>query len=215
MKIAVIGAGGRVGQRTVQEALRRGHEVTAVVRDPSSFQQRDDRVTVTAADVTDADQVVRAVRGHDAVISAVGPAYENGDMQLLTRAAQCLLTALPRAGVRRLIVVGGAASLEVAPGVRLLDTPDFPDAFKPIGKAHADALDVFRASDTDVDWAFVSPPAMLEPGERTGRYQVGGDQFLMGANGQPSISMEDYAIALLDEAESGTHVRKRFAVVNG
>jgi putative NADH-flavin reductase len=214
MRIAVIGAGGRVGRRTVQEALAREHEVTAVVRNASAFELNGSRLTVRAGDVTDAGAMADVVRGHDAVISAVGPAYENGDMQLLATAARTLLDALPRAGVRRLVVVGGAASLEVAPGFRLLDSPEFPDEYRPIGVAHAEALEVFRTSDADVDWAFVSPPAMLEPGERTGTYQLGGDQLLTGTNGQSAISMEDYAIALVDEAEKAAHPRARFTVVN-
>jgi putative NADH-flavin reductase len=214
MKIAVIGAGGRVGRRTVQEALSRGHEVKALVRHPSAFDLTGDRLTVSEADATDPTQVADGVRGTDAVISAVGPAWQSGDPAVVPQTARSLLAALPRAGVRRLIFVGGAASLEVAPGVRLMDTPQFPDDYKPIGVAHAEALDVFRASDADVDWAFVSPPPMLEPGERTGKYRVGGDQLLTGANGQPYISMEDYAIALVDEAENGSHKLVRFTVAN-
>jgi putative NADH-flavin reductase len=199
MKIVVFGAGGHVGPLVVDEAKRRGHEVTAV--------------THREADVLDAASVASAAAGHDVAISAVGPGESSGATIVLD-AARPLLDGLSRAGVPRLIVVGGAGGLEVAPGVRLVDTPEFPEAWKPIALAHAEALELYRAADTDVDWTYVSPAALLEPGERTGGYRVGGDQLLTDPEGNSRISTADYAIALIDEAENGEHVRERFTVAH-
>jgi putative NADH-flavin reductase len=209
MKVIVFGAGGRVGRRVVEEALRRGHDVTAVVRDPS----RGDfppGVEVVVGDATDPDRVAQVSRGHEVAITTVGP--RPGEPGGLPRAARALLDGLPRAGVPRLVVNGGAGSLEHEPGVREMDRPDFPEAWKPSARAHAEALDVYRSADTGVDWSYISPASVLEPGERTGAYRVGGEQVLRDSAGRSHISMEDYAIALVDEAESPTHVRRRFTV---
>jgi putative NADH-flavin reductase len=213
MKIVVFGAGGHVGRLVAEEALDRGHEVTAAVRHPESFDLAGGGLRVVAADALDPDSVASAAAGHDVAVSAIGPAEDSGPA-LLPEAARSLLAGLERAGVRRLMVVGGAGSLEVAPGVRLVDTPEFPEAWTGVALAAADALDVFRAADTPVDWTYVSPAVLLEPGERTGRYRVGGDQLLTDAEGNSRISTADYAIALVDEAENAEHLRERFTVAN-
>jgi len=211
MRIVVFGAGGRVGSRTVAEALARGHDVTAVVRHPEAHDLQGDELTVLAGDATDPASVAEVAGGHDLAISTVGTGYGKAP-ETLPAAARALLDGLSRAGVPRLIVLGGAGSLEVAPGVRVLDTPDFHEEWKPDALAQAEALDLYRSATTDVDWTYVSPAALLQPGERTGRYRKGEDRLLVDDDGHSEISMEDYAVALLDEAESAEHVRRRFTV---
>lgn len=200
MKIAVYGAGGTIGQRIAAEARARGHAVTALGR---------------AAPVTDAAAVARAVAGHDAVVSAVGPGFGPSaqPLDMLSKAAHALLAGLTQAGVRRLVVVGGAGSLEVAPGKQLLDQPEFPAAWRPVAAAHRDALDVYRRyPGSEVEWTYFSPAALIEPGARTGRHRTGGDRLLADEKGQSRISAEDFAIAILDELERPKSIRKRITV---
>jgi putative NADH-flavin reductase len=208
MKIALFGATGMIGERIAKEALARGHQVTAIVRDPARLAVADNHLRVVGGDVSDAGSVAAAVVGHDVVVSAVGPSAGNGDPQMLLTAAHALVEGLGRAGVKRLLVVGGAGSLDIAPGVRLVDTPNFPAAWKPLALAHADALDVYRAA--DLDWTFFSPAALIAPGERTGEYRTGTDQLLADAEGNSFISAEDYAVALLAEIEQPQFIRRRF-----
>jgi putative NADH-flavin reductase len=139
-------------------------------------------------------------------------ARSDGDFASVAKNAGILLDALPKAGVKRLLWVGGAGSLEVAPGVKVIDDPHFPEAWKPEALAQAEALDLFRTSSADVDWTYISPAALIEPGERTGKYRIGGDQLLVDANGVSRISIEDYAAALLDRAEKNDAPRKRITV---
>jgi putative NADH-flavin reductase len=199
MKIALFGARGTIGQRIAAEARSRGHEVTALGRETN---------------VTDAKAVARAVAGHDAVISAVGPGLgKDAPADLLPGAARALLDGLRLAGVKRLLVVGGAGSLEVAPGKQLVDQPEFPASWKPVALAHRDALDVYRGDrGGEVEWTYVSPAALIQPGARTGKYRTGGDRLLVDASGQSRISAEDYAVALLDELEEPRSVRKWITV---
>jgi uncharacterized protein len=213
MRIVVFGGGGRVGSRTVAEALARGHEVTAAVRDPGAHTFQSDGLNVVAADATDPASVAQVAPGHDLAISTIGTGFGKTP-ETLSAAARALLEGLSRAGVARLIVLGGAGSLEVAPGVRVLDTPEFREEWKPDALAQAEALDVYRSAITDVDWTYVSPAALLEPGERTGEYRTGEDRLLVDDEGNSAISMEDFAVALVDEAESAEHVRRRFTVAS-
>jgi putative NADH-flavin reductase len=201
MKIAIIGATGRAGSRIAAEALRRGHSVTGVVRNPDKA-NAPQGVTLVKADATNPQELAPALRGHDWVVSAA-------KFQILK--AQPLIEAMRAAGVKRLFVVGGAASLETAPGRSLLDSPDFPEVYKAEavpGKAFLEDLRKVQ----DLDWTFLSPAAELAPGERTGKYRVGGDRLLADAEGKSHISMEDYAIAVLDELEQPKHVKQRFTV---
>jgi len=209
MRLIVFGANGRLGSRIVREGLERGHQITAVVRDPGRLQNSGERLTAVTGDVCDAGSVAAVATGHDAVISAVGPTG-NSRPDLVVEAARALIDGLTRAGVRRLVVGGGAGSLEVAPGVQLVDTPGFPKAWRDIAIAHRDALDVYRTA--DLDWTYISPAAMLEPGERTGKYRTGTDQLLTDEKGESRISMEDLAIAFLDEVEKPRFVRRRMTV---
>ena len=206
MRLIVFGANGRLGNRIVREALERGHQVTAVVRDPGRLQISGERLTAATGDVCDAGSVAAVATGHDAAISAIGPTG-NSRPDLVVEAARALIDGLTRAGVRRLVVVGGAGSLEVAPGVQLVDTPSFPKAWRDIAIAHRDALDLYRTA--ELDWTYISPAAMLEPGERTGKYRTGSDQLLTDGKGESRISMEDLAIAFLDEVEKPRFVRRR------
>jgi uncharacterized protein len=194
----------------VNELLRRGHTVRAVVRRGKRSRPAARAMPVVIADVTDADSVAEAVRGADAVVSAVGPGPDE-DLSVLTDAATALIKGLGTAGVHRLIVVGGAGSLEVSPGVQLLETPEFPAAWKPVAEAHREALGLYR-KEPDLEWTVVSPAAMIVPGERTGHYRAGGDQLLVDAKGESRISAEDYAVAVADELETPRHIRRRFTV---
>ncbi len=207
MKIALFGASGTIGQRIAQEALRRGHQVTAIVRDPAGVQISDPQLTVTQGNVLDPANVAQVAAGHDVVVSAISPRGQS--LQAVPDAAHSLLDGVKRAGVKRLVIVGGVGSLEVAPGLRLADTPDFPAAWKGIAQAHHEALDVYRQN-SDVDWAYASSAAFIAPGERTGTYRLGTDQLVTDEKGESRISAEDFAVALLDEIEQPRFSRQRF-----
>ena len=211
MKLALFGASGTIGQRILREALSRGHTVTAIVRDPSRVAGQGPNVQSVEGNILDPHSVATSVAGHDAVISAFGPGANQG-VEAVPQAVRSLLAGLRAAGVKRLAFVGGAGSLEVAPGVKVQDTPGWPAEFQGIAQAHTDALGVFRREGSDLDWTFLSPPALIEPGERTGKFRLGGDQLLTDDQGQSRISAEDYAIALLDEVEDPKHIRRRFTV---
>jgi putative NADH-flavin reductase len=200
MKIALIGATGNAGSRILAELSNRGHHVTAIARQPENVPALPG-VTSVKADVGDVAGLAAAIKGHDAVISSVH--FTASDPHKLIAAVQ-------EAGVPRYLVVGGAGSLEVAPGVKLIDTPEFPALYKAEASAGGAFLDLLRAQSA-LDWTFLSPSAMFVAGERTGKFRIGGDQLLSNAQGS-SISFEDYAIALADEIEKPAHSRKRFTV---
>jgi len=201
MNIALIGASGRVGSRVAKELLARGHKVTGIARDVSKVPAQNG-LTAKAADATQPAQLGPVLAGHDAVISAAK--FQSSD-------ANALLAAAKTSHIPRVLVVGGAGSLEIAPGKALIDTPEFPEAYKPEAAAGRDFLDTLKHEDA-VDWTFLSPSAEFMPGERTGNFRIGGDQLLSDANGRSWISMEDYAIALADELETPRHSRQRFTV---
>ncbi len=207
MKITLFGASGMIGAPILEELSARGHAVSAVVRDTSRVAALAG-VTAIQADIFNDASVAAAVSGSDVVVSAYGPGPASA--HLLVDAFQSLLKGLATAGVTRLIAVGGAGSLEVAPGLLLIDAPFFPAAWKEIAQAHSDALEVLKAS--DIDWTSVSPAAMIQPGERTGTFRLGKDQLLTDANGESKISTADFAIAVADEVERNSHVRQRFTV---
>lgn len=211
MRIALFGATGHIGHAILDEALARGHEVAAIVRDPARLDRRHERLHVVTGDAARPETWLAAVRGSDAAVASLS-ARRDGDQALLVANARTLLERLPDAGVPRLVWVGGAGSLEVAPGLRLLDTPDFPAEWKPEAEAQALALEAFRASASAIDWTMLSPAALIEDGERSGRYRLGGDQLLTDANGHSRISVADYAIALLDRVEQHDAPRRRVAV---
>lgn len=201
MKVVILGVSGRAGSRLLHELLQRGHQVTGIARDVSRVPAQPG-LNLASADVADSERLVPLLRGHDAVISTT---------RFVGSDAASLISAVKAAGVPRLLVVGGAGSLEVAPGVALIDTPEFPDAYKDEAGAGRDFLNVLRIEQA-LDWTFLSPSALFEPGERTGHFRLGRDSLLVDANGNSAISMEDYAIALVDELEKPQHSRQRFTV---
>ena len=207
MKIALFGAGGMIGSRIAQEALARGHEVTAVVRTPGKLALKHERLKEVTGDASDAASVARVTAGQDAVISAISIADQEG----LLRATAAQISGVKRSGAPRLLVVGGAGSLEVAPGLELVDAPDFPAAYKPPALAHREVLKEYRKTD-HLDWTYLSPAAVISPGERTGKFRLGGDQLVADAKGDSKISAEDYAVAMIDEVEKPRHIRQRFTL---
>lgn len=210
MRIALFGITGAVGSRIAKEALDRGHSVVGVVRDASNVSLRHPNLQYVTGNVLDPVSVAAVVKGSDAVISAVGPGnFEHS--AFLVDAARSLFSGIKQAGVDRLLLVGGAGSLEVAPGVQLVDAPGFPDAWKGIALAHRDAFEVIKTQ-KDLNWTYVAPAAMLEPGERTGRYRTGTDNLVADAQGNSRISMEDYAVAVIDEVERPQHPKARMSV---
>ena len=207
MNVTLFGATGNAGTRILKELLSRGHQVTAVVRDPAKLPPQPG-LTFRKGDLSDIAQVADAVRGTEAVISAYGPGPNApGD---LVGATERLVAGLKQAGVQRLLMVGGAGSLEVAPGVQLLDSGYLPEEWKPIAIAHRDALEILKAS--DLDWTSLCPAGYFEPGQRTGMFRIGKDNLIANEKGESRISMEDYAIAMVDELEKHAHSRQRFSV---
>jgi putative NADH-flavin reductase len=207
MKVALFGATGKSGSRLMQELVSRGHQVTAVARDVSKLPASND-VTIKQDDLSDVGHTAEVVRGADALISAYAPPANDTDA--LIGVTQLQVEAVRQAGVKRLLVVGGAGGLEVAPGVSLIDSGYLPEPYLPIAKSHVKALEVLQKS--DVDWTYVAPAAYFEPGTRTGKFRVGTNELITAANGESRISMEDYAIAMVDELEKGANRRKRVAV---
>lgn len=198
MKIAVLGASGRAGSEIATEAAARGHLVTAIARNAEKVPAASG-ITPVAGDASDAVALAALITGSGAVISAL-----HYDVPAAT-----LLDAVRQAGVPRLLVTGGAGSLEVAPGVRLIDTPDFPAEWKAFAMGGVTFLEELRKVD-DVDWTFFSPAALIFEGPRTGTYRSGTDQLVTDANGDSKISFADYAIAMIDELEAHRHPRARF-----
>lgn len=215
MKIALIGATGFVGTAVLAELLQRGQQVTALARNPGKIEPRPG-LSIVAVDAYDADAVAAAVRGHNAVISAFNPGWNEPELyEKFLRGSAAIERGVEASGVKRLLVVGGAGSLFVAPGVQLVDTPEFkshvPPNIVPGARGARDALTELRRN-TALDWTFLSPPAFLAPDERTGAYRVGGDDLLMDRDKPAGISVADLAVAIADEIERPRHVRARFTV---
>jgi putative NADH-flavin reductase len=201
MKIALIGATGNVGTRVAAEALPRGHQVTGISRHPEKLASKPG-LTAARGDAAAPEELAKVLAGHDVVVSS---------MRFLGSDARSLVAAVKMSGVKRLLVVGGAGSLELAPGQALVDSPNFPAAYKPEASAGRDFLNALRG-EKETDWTFLSPSAIFSPGARTGKFRLGGDLLLVGPDGNSRVSMEDYAIALVDELEAPKHSRRRFTV---
>ena len=214
MNIALIGATGFVGAPVLSELLSRGHRVTVLVRTPSKVAPQT-CLTVVAANALDAKQVAKAVTGHDAVISAYNPGWSEPKIyDLFLQGSQAILEGVKQSGVKRLLVVGGAGSLYVAPGLQLVDTPGFPAQYQQGALAAREFLNRIKAEST-LDWSFISPPIGLAPGPRTGKYRLGADDLLPGQGDQPAgISVPDLAVAIVDEIETPRHAQKRFTAAN-
>ncbi|MEV3936354.1 NAD(P)H-binding protein [Glycomyces sp. NPDC049804] len=210
MKILLFGANGHIGSAIRDELLARGHEITAASRTGTGPDLHG--LSWEACDVLDTEAVAALAKGHDAVASAVGPkvGVENDEKTILG-AARSLIEALPAAGVRRLVVLGGAGSLEVAPGVTLVSTPQFPAQWKANALAQSAALDLYRTVG-GLDWTFVSPAALIEPGPRTGEFRVGGDRLLKDGEGKSRVSIADYAVAFADAIEDARTFQRRICV---
>lgn len=201
MKIAIVGASGNAGSRITAELARRGHAVTAIARNPEKIAIVPN-VIPTKGDASDEAGLTELLKGHDVAISSI---------HFLASDPAKLIGAAKASGIPRYLVVGGAGSLEVAPGVRLVTTPNFPPQYKAEAEKGAAFLDRL-AQEKELNWTFLSPSALFVPGERTGKFRLGTDQLLTGADGKSWISFEDYAVALADEIEKPAHIRKRFTV---
>ncbi len=210
MNIAVIGATGFVGLAAVKEALARGHTVTAISRTGKNLPQ-DVNLTRATGDIHDVTWLSGVLQGQAAVISAYNPGWSETDLfEKFTRGSAQILAAVKQSQVMRLLVVGGAGSLLVAPGIELVDTDTFPEKIKP-GALGARALrNQLQREETQLDWTYLSPPALLVPGERTGQFRLGGTQLLMSGDKPATISVADLAVVILNEIESPHHIRAQF-----
>jgi putative NADH-flavin reductase len=212
MNIALIGASGFIGSAIRKEALSRNHKVTALVSGASQL-GAEANLDIRKVDVLDTDKLTPLLRGYDVVISAFS-GHANADVYgYYVKGIRSILAAARASGVPRLLLVGGAGSLEIKPGVQLLDTPEFPEQWKATAEGAREALKMMREV-KDLDWTVISPPPHIHPGTRTGRYRNGLDSVIMGDNGPADISVEDYAVAMIDEAENAKHRGRRFTVAN-
>lgn len=213
MKVALIGASGFVGSAILKEALDRGHAVTAIVRNPENITLQHDHLHIIKADILDTDQVAKAVAGADAVISAYNPGWSNPDIyEEFLKGSKSIQAGIKAAGVKRYIVIGGAGSLEVAPGVQAVDTPDFPVAIKPGATAARDYQGIIK-EETELDWTFFSPAFEMHQGTsgvRTGAYRTGLDTPVFNEDGRSILSVEDLALVIIDELETPKHIKQRF-----
>ena len=209
MKIALIGATGFVGSEVLKELLSRGHQVTALARTPSKLPAQLG-LKVVKADVLDTAQVAAAVEGHDAVIDSYNPGWSEPRIHdVFLQGTRAILDGVKRSGVKRVLVVGGAGSLFVAPGVQLVDTPHFPAEYKQGALAAREALSQIR-NESALEWTFLSPAALLAPGPRTGKFRIGAEDLLMDGDKPAGISVADLAVAIVDEIETPKHIGKRF-----
>lgn len=212
MKLAIIGASGFVGSALVEESLNRGHAVTAIVRHPGKITVTHPNLTVKQGDIQDAGTVAQLVAGHDAVLSAFNAGWANPNLyDDFLNGSETIEKGTEAAGVKRLLVIGGAGSLEAAPGVQLVDTPQFPADWKAGATAARDYLNVLRKN-TTLDWTFLSPAINLAPGERTGKFRLGTEQPVFNEKGESTISVTDLAVAVLDEIEKPQFIQKRFTL---
>lgn len=216
MNVAIIGASGFIGSKIRDEALRRGHKVTAIVRHPNRVPHRP-CLAVVQADVLWRDKLARILKGHDAVIASwnavrgvTGPWVYNRYVE----GNRAILAAVRRAGIKRFLAVGGAASLKTPEGVELLDSPQFPKIFEPAKPAIRGVRELFYMlkKEPGLDWAFFSPAVMIAPGARTGKFRLGHDHIVADAKGASRISVEDYAVAMVDELEHPKVHRDRFTI---
>jgi hypothetical protein len=214
MRVVLYGATGMIGSRILKELLSRGHTVTAVVRDPAKLAPQKN-LTIEKGDILDADSIAKLAWGADVVISSYAPPVgaqgpDPAKVGQLVEATRALIAGARRAGAPRIIMVGGAGSLEVSPGLQIVDAPSFPDAYKPVALAHRDAYYVMR--ECELNWTYFSPAMIIQPGERTGKFRLGLNALISDDKGNSSISAEDYAVALVDEVEQGRHTKQRFTI---
>ncbi len=212
-RILLIGASGFIGSAILKEALERNHLVTALVRHPEKIKLVHKNLVVKAGDIFLSKVVSDAAKGADAVISAYNPGWKNPDIAAdTTRGYLSILEGVRNAGVKRFLVVGGAASLFISPGKRLMDSGIFPDSFLPAVKALADIYLITLDAEKIIDWVFFSPAGMIEPGERTAKFRLGKDDMIVNSKGESKISVQDYAVAMIDELEKPAHHKERFTI---
>lgn len=207
MNVVVYGATGHSGSEIVKELLARGHKVTAVARKVDSL-KAEPGLTVKTDDLSNVDAIAGIIKGADAVVSAYAPPPDKTDELLGVTERE--IAAVTKAGGARLLVVGGAGLLEVAPGVTLIKSGYLPAEYLPIATSHEEALAVLRGS--DINWTYLSPGAYFVPGERIGKFRLGTKELIADAKGESKISFADYAIALVDEIEKPAHERASFSV---
>lgn len=199
MNVLLLGASGRIGQRTARELLDRGHVVTGVSRSGTVEGIDADDFVPVAGDATDPDDITKLATGHDGVLSALGPSDDEAP-EILSKMATAVIEGMRRAGVERLVWTGGAGGLYVGPETMVIDTADFPEEWVPVSRAGIEAYEIIKEAD-DLAWSYVAPAALIEPGERTGNYRTAERELVTDEAGDSYISMEDFAVALVDELE--------------
>ena len=210
MNIALIGASGFIGSALLKEALSRQHQVTALVSRPEKM-SASAQLTVKATDVQNLAQLSEQLHSFDAIITAFSGHAKGDVLGYYVSGVKNIIQATKNAQAKRLLVVGGAGSLEVAPGLQVIDTPDFPEAYRASAEGARQALNLLRA-EAELNWTMLSPSAMIAPGQRTNQFRLGTDQLLIAADGKSHISVEDYAVAMINELERPAHTRQRFTV---
>lgn len=210
MKVLLFGASGRIGQRIANELLDRDHEVTGVSRSGDIEGIENPKFESVAGNATDPDDVAGLAEGHDAVASALGPS-EGEDVDVVPEMANGLIEGLRQADVNRLVWIGGAGTLNVGPDTKLMETEEFPEELLPLVRAHDEALELYRDVD-DIDWSYIAPAAVIEPGERTGEYRTAEGELVADEDGESYITMEDFAVAFVDELESDDAVHTPLGV---
>ena len=212
-KIVLIGASGFVGSAILNEALERGHKVTAVVRHPEKITAVHKNLVVKQGDVSLSDTVTDVCKSADAVISAYNPGWQNPEIaEKTTKVYRSILDGVRQAGVKRFLVVGGAGSLFISPGKRLMDAGLMPESFLPAVRALADVYLIDLTAEKIIDWVFFSPAGDLHQGNRTGNFRLGKDDLIVNEKGESKISVQDYAVAMIDELEKSAHHRERFTI---
>ena len=212
-KIVLIGASGFVGSALLNEALNRDFEVTAVVRHPEKIKIENENLKVVKADVSALDEVAAVCKGADAVISAFNPGWNNPDIYDETiKVYLTIIDGVKKAGVNRFLMVGGAGSLFIAPGLRLMDSGEVPENILPGVKALGEFYLNFLKKEKEIDWVFFSPAADMRPGVRTGKFRLGKDELIVDESGDSNISVEDFAVAMIDELEYPKHHQERFTI---
>jgi putative NADH-flavin reductase len=212
-EIVLIGASGFVGSAILNEALDRGHKVTAVVRHPEKITAMSKNLVIKQGDVSYDETVTEVCKGADAVISAYNPGWRNPKIaEETTKGYKAIINGVKKAGVKRLLVVGGAGSLFISPGKRIMETGSIPDSYLPAVRALAEVYLIDLIAEKNIDWVFFSPAGMLEQGLRTGKFRLGKDDLVVNEKGESKISVQDYAVAMIDELEKPAHHRERFTI---
>jgi uncharacterized protein len=212
-RIALIGASGFIGSAILNEALNRGCQVTAIVRHPEKINLVNKNLEVKKGDVSSADTVTELCKGADTVISAYNAGWTNPNIYDDTlKIYPAILEGVKKSGVKRLLIVGGAGTLFVSPGLRLMNSGSLPEAYMPGVKSLAKFFLETLTREKEIDWVFFSPAGMISPGKRTGKFRLGKNDLIKDTKGESNISVEDYAMAMIDEVESPSHHKERFTI---